>query len=131
MILLDTSLLIEFLSGDEERVSKIESIFRDLEKRKRKLFLPQEVVVELVYYLGYTTGWDREDICDVVSTIVMDRLFSVENRDVVLEALELFKAHEVSFLDALKLAKAKKKGITQVLSDKEKFEEFGVHLIKM
>ncbi len=130
MIFADTQIFINFLAGSEEEINRIESLFREFERRKRKLYITQEVVVELVYYLLDTVDWDRSLIKEVVGTIVNDSLFKVENKEVVSEALEIFERGELDFLDALKLAKMKKRKITQALSYNTRLSDKGVKLIQ-
>ncbi len=130
MIFADTSVLIDFLSGEEKRVNEIEKLFREFEKKRQRLFLPQEVVVELVYYLYGSVKWDRAAVREVVSTIVLDRLFSVENRDVILEALNIFEASDLSFMDSLKVAKLYKRGVKRVLSNNDKLAQEELEIIK-
>ena len=130
MIFADTSVLIDFLSGEEKRVNEIEKLFREFEKKRQRLFLPQEVVVELVYYLYGSVKWDRAAVREVVSTIVLDRLFSVENRDVILEALNIFEASDLSFMDSLKVAKLHKRGVKRALSNNDKLAQEELEIIK-
>ncbi len=130
MIFADTQIFINFLAGSEEEINRIESLFREFERRKRKLYITQEVVVELVYYLLDTVDWNRSLIKEVVGTIVNDSLFKVENKEVVSEALEIFERGELDFLDALKLAKMKKRKITQALSYNTRLSDKGVKLIQ-
>ena len=130
MIFADTRIFIDFLSGSEEEVNRIEELLREFERKKRKLYISQEVVVELVYYLLDTVDWDRSLIREVVGTIVNDSLFKVENKEIVSEALEIFESKGLDFLDALKLAKMKKKKISQALSYNERLSDNGIRLIR-
>ncbi|RLJ71525.1 putative nucleic-acid-binding protein [Hydrogenivirga caldilitoris] len=129
MKLLDTGVLLEFFSGSEEEVDKIDALFREMEKQKEKLLVTEEVVLELVYYLEQVYGWEREVVADVVNTVLLDSLFSVENRDVVQRAVKLYSSSKLSFLDSLKSAKAKKRKVKEVLSFNRRFEKAGFKLI--
>ncbi|MDQ7082635.1 MAG: hypothetical protein Q9N34_06555 [Aquificota bacterium] len=60
MKLLDTTVLLEFFSGSEEEIERIDNLFRDLERQKEKLLVTEEVILELVYYLEHVQGWERE-----------------------------------------------------------------------
>ncbi len=130
MKLLDTAVLLEFFSGSEEEVDKIDRLFREMEKQKEKLLVTEEVVVELVYYLEQVYGWEKEVVSDVVGTVLMDRLFSVEDRDVIQTAVKIYSSSKLSFMDALKSAKAKKRKVKEVLSFNRKFEKAGFKLIR-
>ncbi len=128
MKLLDTDILLEFFSGDEEKIEQIDSLFKELERKKEKLFITEEVIIELIYYLEQVYGWEREVVADVVNTVLLDSLFSVENRETIQRAVSLHRSSKLTFLDALKVAKAKKKKVKEVLSFNKKFEKVGLRL---
>ncbi len=131
MKMIDTTVLIEFFSGEDESIEKIEKLFHELEKQKEKLLITEEVILELVYYLEYVYGWEREVITDIVDTILLDTLFSVEDREAVYEANKIYKKNpKVSFLDALKMAKARKRNVEEVISFNRRFEKEGFKLIR-
>ncbi len=130
MKLLDTSVLIEFFSGDEERIEKIDDLFRELEKQKEKLLITEEVVIELAYYLELVYGWEREVVVEVLETILTDSLFSVEDRDILYEALKVYSNTKAQFIDALKVAKAKRRKVNEVVSLTKRFEKLGMKVIK-
>jgi len=130
MKLLDTGILLEFFSGREEVVDSIDRLFREMEKQKEKLLVTEEVVTEIVYYLEELYGWEREVVGDVVNTILMDSLFSVENRDVIQSAVRTYLRTKLSFLDCLKGAKARKRKIREVITYNSRFEKAGFRLIR-
>ncbi|EDP76583.1 PIN domain-containing protein [Hydrogenivirga sp. 128-5-R1-1] len=130
MKLLDTAVLLEFFSGSEEEVDRIDSLFREMEKQKEKLLVTEEVILELVYYLEQVYGWEREVVAEVVNTVLLDSLFSIENREVIQNAVKTYSSTKLSFLDSLKSAKAKKKKVKEVISFNRKFEKAGLKLIR-
>ncbi len=130
MKLLDAGVLLEFFSGSEEEVDRIDDLFREMERQKEKLLITEEVILELVYYLEQVYGWEREVIADVVNTVLMDSLFSVENRDTVQSAVKTYSSTKLSFLDSLKVAKAKKRKVKEVISFNRRFEKAGLKLIR-
>ncbi len=130
MKLLDTSVLLEFFSGSEEDVDRIDALFREMEKQKEKLLITEEVIVELVYYLEQVYGWEREVIADVVGTVLLDSLFSVENREAIQDAIKVYSSSKISFMDALKSAKAKKRKVKDVVTFNKKFEKAKLKVIR-
>ncbi len=129
MKLLDTTVLLEFFSGTEEEVDKIDTLFKELEKQKEKLLITEEVVIELVYYLEKVQGWEREVVADVVNTVMLDSLFSVENRETLQNAVRLYLKGKLSFLDCMKVVKARRRKVKEVVSYNRKFEKTGLKLI--
>lgn len=130
MKFLDTGVLLEFFSGDEEEIDRIDRMFRELERQKEKLFIPEEVIIELAYFLEYVQGWEREVVADVLRTVLMDSLFSVEDRDTVQSALSIYLSGRLSFLDSLKIAKARKRGIEEAISSNRRFKKAGLKLLR-
>ncbi len=130
MKLLDTGVLLEFFSGSEEEIEKIDELFREMEKQKEKLLITEEVIVELVYFLEQVQGWEREVVADVVGTVLLDSLFSVEDRDLIQSAVKTYTKTKLSFLDCLKMAKAKKRKVEEVISFNRRFEKAGLKLIR-
>ncbi|HIC97353.1 MAG TPA: PIN domain-containing protein [Aquificaceae bacterium] len=130
MKFLDTGVLLEFFSGDEEEIDRIDRMFRELERQKEKLFIPEEVIIELAYFLEYVQGWEREVVADVLRTVLMDSLFSVEDRDTVQSALSIYLSGRLSFLDSLKIAKARKRGIEEAISSNRRLKKAGLKLLR-
>lgn len=130
MKLLDTSVLLEFFSGSEEEIDRIDLLFRDLEKQKEKLLVTEEVIVELVYFLEQVQGWEREVVSDVVITVITDSLFKVESAEVVREAVRIYRNSKVPFMDCLKIAKAKRKKVKEVVTYSKRFEKAGMKIIR-
>ncbi len=130
MKLLDTSVLLEFFSGDEETIDRIDAFFRNLEKQKEKLLITEEIVLELVYYLEKVYGWEREVIADILSTLLSDSLFKVESRNAVGDAVKTFQKSRLDFVDCLKIAKAKRKGAEEIVSLRRAFQKGGMRVVR-
>ena len=130
MKLLDTSVLLEFFSGDEDTIDRIDAFFRNLEKQKEKLLITEEVVLELVYYLEKVYGWEREVIADILSTLLSDSLFKIESRNAVGDAVKTFQKSKLDFIDCLKIAKAKRKGAEDIVSLRRAFQKGGMRVVR-
>ena len=130
MKFLDTSVLLEFFSGDEETIDRIDAFFRNLEKQKEKLLITEEVVLELVYYLEKVYGWEREVIADILSTLLSDSLFKIESRNAVGDAVKTFQKSKLDFIDCLKIAKAKRKGAEEIVSLRRAFQKGGMRVVR-
>ncbi len=130
MKLIDTSVLIEFFTGGEETVDRIDAFFRELERQKEKLLLTEETVIEIVYYLEKILGWEKEVVADVLSTVMADSLFKVESRDVLMKAVRIYSSSKLDFIDCLKIARASKRKINEVLSFRKILEKGGIKVIR-
>jgi predicted nucleic-acid-binding protein len=130
MKLLDTSVLLEFFSGNEETIDRIDKIFRELERQKEKLLIPEEVLVELAYYLEKVHGWEREVVAEILTTVMSDSLFKVESREILSGALKLYKKSKLDFLDCLKVSRAKKRKVNEVITLRKVLERGGLKVIR-
>lgn len=129
MKVIDTVILLDFLSGEEEKVETIENFLEKLSEKKEKVFIPEEVIIELVYFLEYGYKWEREDIVGVVKSILEDEIFSVELKNYVKEALELYSQRKGTFLDCLKAVKAKKLGIKEFITFNRRIKKLGFKIL--
>ncbi|HIP42686.1 MAG TPA: PIN domain-containing protein [Aquifex aeolicus] len=129
MKLIDTVILLDFLSGEEDKVKTVEAFLEELSKREEKVFIPEEVVVELVYFLEYGYRWEREDIVGVINTLLEDEIFNVELKQFVKEALNLYNNRKGTFLDCLKAVKGKKMGVKEVITFNRGFKKLGLKIV--
>ncbi len=129
MKLLDTSALLEFFSGDEQTVDRIDALFRELERKKEKLLVTEEVILELVYFLEKVYGWERDVIVDILQTVMSDSLFKIEARDSIAEALKIYTKTKLDFLDCLKIAKAKRRKAEGVVTLRKSLARGGIEVI--
>ncbi|RUM31214.1 MAG: ribonuclease [Aquifex sp.] len=129
MKLVDTVILLDFLSGEEDKVKAIEAFLEELSKKKEKVFIPEEVIIELVYFLEYGYRWEREDIIGVINTLLEDEIFNVELKQFIKEALNLYKNRKGTFLDCLKAVKVKKMGVKEVITFNRRFKKLGLKIV--
>ncbi|NPB06475.1 MAG: PIN domain-containing protein [Aquificae bacterium] len=129
MKLLDALVLLEFLSGEEEKAERIKAFLDELEQKNERLFVPEEVVIELVYFLEHGYGWEREEVARLVERLLSDELFTVELKPFVEEALKLYGQGKGTFLDCLKAVKARRAGIKEVVTLNERMSKLGLKVI--
>jgi len=129
MKLIDTVVLLDFLSGEDKKVETIHNFLEELSQRGEKVFVPEEVIIELVYFLEYGYQWEREDVVEVVETILNDETFNVELKPFIKEALRLYKENKGTFLDCLKAVKAKKMGIKEFITFNRRAKNLGFKVL--
>ncbi|RMH80422.1 MAG: hypothetical protein D6674_04135 [Acidobacteria bacterium] len=109
---IETADLLDFLTRGE-KVERVESYFRAVEKKKGKVFLSNYTLLELVYLLEHVYGISREDIVKSIRIIIEDRLFKVENASEVEEALGFYEGG-MDFLQSLKEAQYRRRGLRRI-----------------
>lgn len=99
MISLDTNVLIRLLTGDDPEQARIAAEAM----RSGELWLAKTVVLELVWVLGYTYGFERADIAGALTRLLGLEHLRVEDEDAVISAVQGYE-QGLDFADALHLA---------------------------
>ncbi|HGY56056.1 MAG TPA: PIN domain-containing protein [Caldithrix abyssi] len=85
---LDTNVLIRFLIGDDERqAAKVHKLFTETEKRKQRLFVPNVVILEMLWVLESVYSVPREDILDAIEALNYMPILEFENRHIIQQFL--------------------------------------------
>ncbi len=103
---IDTQELIDFLTKGEASEA-LERYFKEVERKKGKIFLSNYTILELAYLPEYNFGVSRELVAKSLRTIIEDRLFKVEGKRELEEALRLY-VEGMDLLNALKEVQLKR-----------------------
>ncbi|MEJ5338519.1 MAG: hypothetical protein WHS43_02565 [Aquificaceae bacterium] len=103
---IDTQDLIDFLTKGE-RSERLENYFREVERKKGKVFLSNYTLLELAYLLEFNFGISKDLIARSLRTMIEDRLFRVEGKRDLEEALKLY-SEGMDLLEALKEVQLKR-----------------------
>ncbi|MCS7171687.1 MAG: hypothetical protein N3D14_00335 [Aquificaceae bacterium] len=109
---IDTKELIDFLTRGE-KAERLEKYFREVERKKGKVFLSNYTLLELAYLLEYGLGIDRERVTKSLRTILEDRLFKVEAKTELEKALTLYM-QGMDLLEALKEVQRERAGARRI-----------------
>lgn len=102
MKLVDTNVLLRYLTRDDK--AKAERCKELLVASGEELLLTDLALAEVVWVLETQYDMTPEDIFRVVSPIVSAPQLTVVDRDILLDALYLYKANDVDFIDAYHVA---------------------------
>jgi predicted nucleic-acid-binding protein len=115
MIGLDTNVLVRFLVGDDARQSaRAASLFARAAGRGERLFVPQIVVCELVWVLGFAYEKSRAEIAAGLDTLLRARQLAFEEVGEIRSALERYAAGDGDLADWLILERARASGADEV-----------------
>ena len=118
--LLDANVIVRFLIGDGgELYDHSRRIFEEIENNTRKVLLLESVLAEVVYVLLEVYQVSRKDIIRSLIPIAEMRSIRMENKTVVINALEIFYQENIDFVDALLCAYNKVKGLEVISFDKQ------------
>lgn len=102
MIGLDTNVLARYFAQDDAVQSKKATSLMESLSADRPGFVSQVALVELVWVLGRCYGVERDQMKDIVESMVGTKELVVESADTVRKALRVFAASDkADFADCL------------------------------
>lgn len=97
---LDTNTLLRFLLNDiPEQVKEVEKKIEQAKNGKIRLHVPQIVVFEIHFALVSQYGFDKQAVIDALKKIIILDYLVVSDREIFMEAMELYKEKNVSLPD--------------------------------
>ena len=130
MIGLDTNVLVRYIAQDDPKQSAkatklIESLTTDAPG-----YVGVVSVVELVWVLTGCYASTKNEICDVLETLLRTREIVVAQSDTVWKAIHLFKGGKADFADCLIERSAAEAGCSHTATfDRNAVMDCGMHLI--
>ena len=113
----DTSVLVRFLVGDDpKQQARAVAMFARATAGGERLFVPQIVVCELAWVLGYAYDKSRSEIAAGLSTLLRVRQLTFEEVDQVQAALERFAAGHGDLADWLIWERSRAAGAERVVT---------------
>ena len=127
---LDTNVLVRPLTQDDPRQSRIaSSLLADLAERGETIFLSGIVLCELCWVLRSAYEYEKNAISEVLEKILDTPQLSVEDRDLVRQALSDYRDGKGDFSDYLLARRAEQAGATLTYSFDRKLK--GARLFKV
>ena len=119
-LLIDTNALLRFLLKDiPEQTSKVRNKFKEAKKGKLEILVPQIVIFEIVYVLSKFYGFSKIRVVEGIETILASTYLTIEDREIFMESIKLYKIQSISFVDCFSLCKAKHHEISIFTFDKK------------
>ncbi|WP_316151286.1 type II toxin-antitoxin system VapC family toxin [Cupriavidus sp. BIC8F] len=101
MIGLDTNVLVRYFAQDDPvQASKATALIESL-TAETPGYVTQVVLVEVVWVLGRAYGTDRDQIAQVIETLLRTKELVIEAAATVWRALRLYAASSADFADCL------------------------------
>ncbi len=116
MIAIDTNVLVRFLTRDDpEQAARVRALFATLSAENPALVC-REVVLELVWVLGYSYNFSRAEIAGALEGVLAAVELDVEDADVVSSALRDYVSEAAYFADLMILGTTRKHGATPLIT---------------
>lgn len=124
----DTDVLIRLLTGDDAiKMAQANALFNRVQRGEITLAAPVTVIADAVHVLRSNKlyGVSRSEIRDLLTELVKLPHFKVENRRIVLDALDIYGSTNVDFGDAMIVATMRQIGARTIYSYDKDFNRFG------
>jgi predicted nucleic-acid-binding protein len=97
MLIVDANIVLRYLLLDnEELAEKASEIIEN-----NNIFLPFEVIAEVVYVLEKVYRIERAEICRSIKELLKDENIHTYDSDILNKALEIFNSKKIDFVDTL------------------------------
>lgn len=97
----DTNMFIRFLTEDDPvQTDAAERFFKSVKEGKEQVQTSVLVIVEIVWVLESIFKKSKAEITDMVQKIINTPNLLVEQRDTLLQALEIYTEKNIDFVDA-------------------------------
>ena len=127
----DASFLIG-LMVDEPRTKTARDIFYRLKKKKEKIYIPDQALVEVILVLEKFYKFKREKIAEITRAILDTHVFIVEKYEMYYQVMDLYvKYPKINLGDIMIAVEGKRKGISKVLSFDQHFKELGMEVASL
>jgi len=114
-VFVDTNVFLRFFVNDvAAQYEKARVLFEAAEAGKIKLETSELVIAEIVWVLESFYGFARKEVTEVLSTLLSSRNLKIASHARVSEAVRLYAAGHMDFIDAYNLAYVRSKEYTKV-----------------
>ena len=120
----DTNLFIRYLTDDDPvQTDAVESLFIRVKEGKETVQTSVLVIVEIVWVLESIFKKSRDEIKEMIQKIINTQNLMVENRDILLQGLEIYSQKNIDFVDAYHAVFLKSTGEKIIYSFDQDFDK--------
>ena len=132
-IFVDTNVFLRFFVRDVESFyHKAKELFEQAENGKVKLETSDVVIAEIIWVLESYYGFSKNEIKDIIDAVLETKNLRTANHSRVKDAINLYEAGKMDFIDAYNIAYMKAKDFMKVATfDAKHFKNIeGVALVR-
>ena len=124
MIYADTNMFIRFFTSNPEEQSEMANrFFIKVSLKEAELFVCDIVISEIVYVLERVYKVNRNEIYEKIHSILNMENIIIENRSIIVTALNYYKDKNINFNDAYIASHAIKNNINKVFTFDNDFKK--------
>jgi predicted nucleic-acid-binding protein len=99
--LIDSNVLLRYLTWDDpEKAERCKELFKRLEFGIETAILSEMTLAEVIWTLQKFFKLEKSSIRDILKPILNFKGLKVQNREIILKALDMYANHNVDFPDA-------------------------------
>ena len=130
MIGLDTNVLVRYVAQDDAKQSPKATRLIESLTSESPGYVSLVSVVDLVWVLAGCYALTKEEICEVLETLLRTKELVVANADIVWKAVRIFKAGKADFADCLIAISAQEAGCNYTATfDRDAVKHCGMKLM--
>ena len=123
-IYVDTNVFIRYLTNDSpEQAEQSKNLFKQAEEGRYELFICDLVAAEIIYVLESVYKISKKDTSEKLLAIIRLTNVVLENKSIMLDALEFYEEENLDFTDAYQICHARKSGHRKVFSFDKDFKK--------
>jgi predicted nucleic acid-binding protein len=107
IIVLDTNVILRYLLKDHiEHFQQAQEVMLNVISGKIIVYVPDSVLAECIYVLLKFYKVPKTKVCEILIAFLSYQGISQINRDILIDSLKLFSAHNIDIVDAIVYATA-------------------------
>ncbi len=104
-ILLDTNYYLSFFTKrDESQFEKASNLIKEMKLNKFKIIIPSMIIAEIVYTLNKYYEYSKENISELLISLISEENVICSNKQILTTALLLFSEKNIDFPDCYLIA---------------------------
>lgn len=124
MRLIDTNILLRYLTGDDKtKAQRVLILLKEIENDKKEAEILSVSAFEVIYTLESFYKISRKKIQEILTPVFGMRNLKLADKDVYFEAMEIWANKNISFADAFNMAFAMKNNIAEIYSYDKDFDK--------
>ena len=120
----DTNLFIRFFTGEPaSQAHESKKFLEQVSKGKYELFVCDLIFAEIIYVLESVYQLDRNAVVEKMLAIIETSNTVIENRRIILRALDLYEEKNIDFIDAYLVSHSVKNNCTIIFTFDKDFKK--------
>ena len=108
IVAIDANIIIRYLLKDnEEFYSLVNNFFEEVFSGKKTAYVLQSILAEVIYVFTKFYKIDKKQVVEILEELLSNRSIKIQDKDITINAIHLFKTNNVDFVDCLLCAYSK------------------------